>query len=81
MAASTLPPLRGTAATGNFMSFLFPFSVFFSLFLKKNIFHVLFCFLFFAPGVFCTPSRAVFAARCARAGQAFPLKVWRRWWM
>lgn len=85
MAASTLPPLRrGTAATGNFMSFLCPFSSsfvfppFFYLYIFSSV--VGFPF-FFAPGVLRTLSRAVFGAGSAHPGQAFPLKVWRRWWM
>lgn len=53
-AASTLPPLRrGTAATGNFMSFLFPFSssFFFSLF-NLYIFSSVVGFPFLLPPVF-----------------------------
>lgn len=86
MAASTLPPLRrGTAPIGNFMSFLSPFFFFPFLYFFTccwvSFFTFFFCLFFFAPGVFRTQGRAVFGAGCAHPGQAFPLKVWRRWWM
>lgn len=61
--------------------FLFLPLFFFFSFLIFIFFRVLLGFLFFAPGVLRTLSRAVFGAGCAHPGQAFPLKVWRRWWM
>lgn len=55
--------------------------LFFPLFLSLYFFECCWVSFFFAPGVLRTLSRAVFGAGSAHPGQAFPLKVWRRWWM